>query len=46
MLFRSLGRWRRYDPARQEKMKAALKRVLDTPGLSSDAYEIATKSLG
>ena len=41
-----LGRWRRYDPARQEKMKAALKRVLDTPGLSSDAYEIATKSLG
>ena len=40
-----LGRWRRYDPARQEKMKAAIRRVLDTPGLSSDAYEIATKSL-
>ena len=41
-----LGRWRRYDEARQARMKTALQRVLETPGLSTDSYEIAIKSLG
>lgn len=41
-----LGRWRRFDPARQKKMKAELKRILGTDGVSTDTYELATKSLG
>ena len=41
-----LGRWRRHDAGRQEKMRAALRRVLEAPGLSADCYELATKSLG
>ena len=44
-LLQSLGRWRRYDPGRQDKMKAALTRVIAAPSLSTDAYEIASKSL-
>jgi aminopeptidase N len=40
-----LGRWRRFDAARQVLMKAELTRILDTTGLSSDTYELATKSL-
>ena len=36
----------RYDEARQARMKTALQRVLETPGLSTDSYEIAIKSLG
>ena len=40
-----LGRWRRYDAGRQALMQAALQRVLDTPGLSTDCFEIASKSL-
>lgn len=40
-----LGRWRRFDAGRQEKMKAQLRRVLAQPNLSRDTYEIATKSL-
>ena len=45
-LMRSLGRWRRFDQGRQDLMKAELTRILDTDGLSSDTYEVATKSLG
>jgi aminopeptidase N len=41
-----LGRWRRFDPGRQAKMKAALERVLAAPKLSRDVYEVASKSLG
>ena len=41
-----LGRWRRYDDARLAKMKAALRRILAAPNLSTDCYELATKSLG
>jgi len=37
--------WRRYSPDRQDKMKAALERILATPGLSPDVFEIASKSL-
>jgi len=40
-----LGRWRRYDPARQALMKQALERILGAPKLSRDVYEIAAKSL-
>ena len=45
-LLAPLGRWRRHDPGRQEKMKAQLQRILAKPGLSRDVYEIASKSLG
>jgi aminopeptidase N len=41
-----LGRWRRLDPTRQKTMKAELHRILGTDGLSTDTYELATKSLG
>jgi aminopeptidase N len=40
-----LGQWRRHDPARQGLMRRALERVLATPNLSKNVYEIATKSL-
>ena len=40
-----LGRWRRFDQSRAAKMRAALERVLATPGLSKDSYEQASKSL-
>lgn len=41
-----LGPWRRYDPARQTLMRAALEEILASPGLSKDVYEIVAKSLG
>jgi len=40
-----LGRWRRYDPARGEMMRAELERIVATPGLSKDVFEQASKSL-
>lgn len=40
-----LGRWRRFDPARQELMKGELERILSSGGLSRDVYEIASKCL-
>jgi aminopeptidase N len=39
-------RWRKYDPMRQQRMCEQLGRILDTPELSPDVYEIAAKSLG
>jgi aminopeptidase N len=44
-LLTPLGRWRRFDPARQKLMRQELERVAQTPGLSRDTREIATKSL-
>ena len=41
----ALGRWRRFDEARQALMRAELERVVAAPGLSRDTYEIASKSL-
>ncbi|HEX6016166.1 MAG TPA: aminopeptidase N C-terminal domain-containing protein, partial [Geminicoccaceae bacterium] len=41
----ALGRWRRFDEARQGLMRAQLERVVAAPGLSRDSYEIASKSL-
>jgi aminopeptidase N len=44
-LLRAVARWRRYDSARQDLMKAQLERVLAAPEVSKDVYEIASKSL-
>jgi aminopeptidase N len=41
-----LGRWRRFDDHRAGLMRAALERVLTTPGMSKDVIEQAGKSLG
>lgn len=40
-----LGRWRRFDETRAALMKAELERILATPGLSTDLFEQASKSL-
>lgn len=40
-----LGRWRRFGEDRATKMRAALQRIVDTPGLSKDVFEQASKSL-
>ncbi|MDO9363846.1 MAG: aminopeptidase N [Sphingopyxis sp.] len=40
-----LGRWKRFDEARQALMKAELERILAQPGLSRDVTEQASKSL-
>lgn len=37
--------WRKYSAGRQEKMKHELERILETPKLSPDVFEIASKSL-
>jgi aminopeptidase N len=41
-----LGRWRRFDEAAADLMKAELERIVATPGLSKDVFEQASKSLG
>jgi aminopeptidase N len=40
-----LGRWRRFGPLRAGLMKAELERIVQTPGLSKDVFEQASKSL-
>ncbi|WOK37834.1 aminopeptidase N [Sphingomonas sp. C3-2] len=40
-----LGRWRRFGEGRAALMRQALQRIVDTPGLSKDVYEQASKSL-
>ncbi|HEX2762490.1 MAG TPA: aminopeptidase N [Allosphingosinicella sp.] len=40
-----LGRWRRFDEARQALMKAELERIVASSGLSKDVFEQASKSL-
>lgn len=37
--------WRRYTPALQAKMKDALQTILELPDLSSDVFEVVSKSL-
>lgn len=44
-LLTPLREWKRYTPDRQEKMKAGLERILKTPNLAPDVFEIASKSL-
>jgi aminopeptidase N len=40
-----LGRWKRFDDARAQLMRAELERIVKTPGLSKDMFEQASKSL-
>jgi aminopeptidase N len=40
-----LGQWRRFDPARQARMKAQLRRIHDKPGISTNTFEMVSKSL-
>ncbi len=44
-LLQPLTRWRRYDEGRRALMTAQLTRVAETPGLSKDVFEIASKGL-
>jgi len=41
----AFGRWRRFEPKRGAMMKAALERIVASPGLSKDVFEQASKSL-
>jgi aminopeptidase N len=40
-----LGQWRRVDTARQALMQMELRRILDVPNLTSNTFEMASKSL-
>ena len=40
-----LGQWRRFDAARQALMRAQLQRIHDRPGLSTNTFEMVSKSL-
>jgi aminopeptidase N len=40
-----LGQWRRVDAERQALMQAELQRILDVPNLTSNTFEMASKSL-
>ena len=40
-----LGQWRRVDAARQTLMQAELQRILDVPNLTSNTFEMASRSL-
>jgi aminopeptidase N len=44
-LIEPLGAWRRYKPELGALMKAQLKRIADTPGLSKNVLEMATRAL-
>lgn len=44
-LLAPLTRWRKYDAARQALMKQQLQRIIDSGNLSSDVFEVLTKSL-
>ncbi|NOQ62951.1 MAG: aminopeptidase N [Methyloprofundus sp.] len=41
----ALTQWRRFDRQRQELMKQQLERIINTPDISKDVFEIASKSL-
>jgi aminopeptidase N len=40
-----LKEWKRYTPALQTLMQAALQTIMDTPKLSNDVFEVVSKSL-
>jgi len=44
-LLTPLTRWKKYSVERQQLMQAALRRIMDLPGLSKDVYEVVSKSL-
>lgn len=37
--------WKQFDESRQKAMQAQLKRIVETPGISENVFEIASKSL-
>jgi aminopeptidase N len=41
----AFNQWKKYDPQRQERIKAELERILHTPHLSREVYEIVSKTL-
>ena len=41
----ALTRWRRFDADRQKLMQVQLQRIIETPDLSRDVYEVVSKSL-
>ncbi len=45
-LLTAMDQWRRFDAASQAHARAALTRIVNTPGLSPNVYEIAGKTLG
>lgn len=44
-LLTPLTRWRKYDAARQALMRGELSRIMGSPELSPDVYEVVSKSL-
>jgi aminopeptidase N len=44
-LVEPLGGWRRYTPELGALMREQLQRIVDTPGLSKNVYELASRSL-
>ena len=40
------GRWRRFNGARQDLVKAQLEKILQTDKISSDLYEVVSRTLG
>jgi len=45
-LIEPLGAWRRYTPELGAKMREALQRIVDHPGVSKNVLELAAKALG
>ncbi|MFL5295277.1 MAG: aminopeptidase N [Phenylobacterium sp.] len=45
-LVEPLGGWRRYTPELGALMKAELKRILESPGLSKNVFELVSRALG
>jgi aminopeptidase N len=45
-LVEPLGGWRRYNPELGALMKAQLKRILASPGLSKNVFELVSRALG
>ncbi|MFG1419551.1 aminopeptidase N [Xanthobacter sp. V0B-10] len=45
-LLSSFKTWRQLEPVRRASAEAALRRVAETPGLSADVSDIATRALG
>ncbi|MGI9274743.1 MAG: aminopeptidase N [Endozoicomonas sp.] len=44
-LMQPLTRWKKYEPHCRERMRKALERIKAVPDLSTDVYEVVTKSL-
>ena len=44
-LVSALIQWHRYDEQRQALMKSQLERIINTPDISRDVYEVASKGL-